>query len=630
MFEFLRGNHSKTLNDASSIDEALSQCRRLALSLESKNEDELRARTQRLRDQARGEPAIENSMVLAEAAALVSESIRRVIGLRLHNVQLRGALIVASGRIAEMQTGEGKTLVAAAGAFSQCLNGLGVHVSTTNAYLAQRDFEFVAPAFRMLGVTAGFVSDGASAGAARDAYECDITYATGYQFGFDYLRDQVLLRQQSEATLGQNVTRALDGRADLSASLRHRGFSSAIIDEADSVLIDEAMTPLVLAGAKIDEKAAIGYRLAHQLIQHLVAGRDFTRDGDRFVLSVDTKSQIHSWLRHQRPPKLYRPWSQYVENALHASLRLERDRHYVVKDDKVQIVDQNTGRIFADRSWSEGLHQAVEAKEGIEIRQEEISNARITRQRFFRLYNRVAGLTGTATDAAEELEHFYKLSVIVVPTNVPCRRERLPTRFFSTVEAKYSSICESVREHHLRGQPVLIGTTTIDQTRQIATRLAALSVPHAVLNGLQDADEAGIIAQAGQSAAVTVATNMAGRGTDIQPCPEALQLGGLHVIAIEHAQSRRIDRQLQGRSARQGDPGSCQFFASAEDELIAQHESKLAKRICESADPSGQCMASFEAEIEQLQRQLESSAFQQRRHAVQCDEWFDSVRKTLH
>lgn len=566
------------------------------------------------------------------AMALAFEAVRRRTGLQLHDEQIFGALMLSSGKIVQMQTGEGKSLVAVAGAFVQALLRRGVHVSTTNSYLAERDSEQAASILGILDVSVGNLSENMPLDVVQAAYKCDVTYGTGYQFGFDYLRDQMTLREQAERPLGEDVVSDIHGNRRSKDSMRQRGFAMAIVDEADSVMIDEAMVPLVLSGQPVAEETDEAFRLAHTIACSLEIDVDFVIDPDssRITLLPEIRDRIHKVILGKNLRHLVRPWTRYVENALYAIHNLQRNVHYVLQEGEVQLVDRNTGRIFPDRTWRDGLHQAVEAKEDVAIRPNDFSTTRITRQRFFGFYDRIGGLTGTASEGAAELNHFYQLDVIDVPTHRPCARKLLPTRFFRTATEKHQAIADSVREYHARRQPLLIGTTTIEQSCELSKLLADIPIPHVILNGVQDESEADVISAAGQAGAVTVATNMAGRGTDIKPSEESIALGGLHVIATEHSTSARIDRQLIGRSARQGDPGSCQYFVSAEDELLTKYAPGLAAKIVSNAGDTGECRIDFSKEISQLQTQIEERQFLARRRVVQSDAWFDHIRKSLH
>jgi preprotein translocase subunit SecA len=593
---------------------------------------ELAVRASRLAGAMGEAEFVDQPQLLVSATALAAESVRRVMGFQLHDVQLLAATVIAGGQIAEMQTGEGKTLVAAAGAFIGSLSHRGVHVATTNEYLARRDYETAKPILTLLGASVSLLDAKASVAETCAAYRSDVTYGSGYQFGFDYLRDQISLTELAGRQLGHRVTQAIHGRGSNARSLRQRGFAMAIIDEADSVMIDEAMVPLIISGPTCEDEPTEAYLLANQIIDQLSEGDDFTIDSRKstITLTIVGKSRIHAALRDRRVPELLRPWSRYIENALQAHHHFRRDQHYVVVDDEIQIVDQNTGRIFADRTWRDGLHQAVEAKEAVPIRPSQQSTSRITRQRFYGFYDRLCGLTGTIRESAEEIRHFYGLHIVPIATNAPCLRKQLPTRFFADSDVKLQAVADSAAAFHSRRQPVLIGTTTIAQSHQISDRLNAQSIPHRMLNGVQDEDEAKIVSQAGAAGSVLVATNMAGRGTDIKPCPAALSLGGLHVIATEHALSKRIDRQLVGRAARQGNPGSCQFFVSAEDELISKYAPQLAERMISTADQNGHCDSALSEQISKLQHRIEAMHFELRKLSVQSDVWFDKVRETLH
>lgn len=615
--------------DEQHLDYCLGCAKRVIEQVRSRSDEQLIRDAAEASERIAGGPPTSDQSVLSVALGLASEAIFRETGMRLYDVQLRGALVVATGHIAEMQTGEGKTLVTGAASMLQCLTRKGVHVATTNAYLAERDYEQVAPAVRRLGFSIACLNDDDGAAATQQKYRCDITYGTGYQFGFDYLRDQSTLRSRADTKLGDEVLNAISGATETDA-LRQRGFCMAIIDEADSVLIDEATVPLVLSARLPGKAASDAYVLANEAIQLLEPGVDFPDDPeDPIKLTPNASARMHAWLKGRSVPALLRPWAKYIENALHATHRLKRDQQYVVQDSEVRIVDQNTGRIFEDRSWRDGLHQAVEAAEGVAIRPDDASSARVTRQRFYQLYERVAGLTGTASDGRKELKHFYKLDVVPIATNKPNQRQMLPSRFFATAEARTRAVAESAMQVHATGRPVLIGTPTIEQSLAVSAELDRLGLAYVLLNGIQDHSEADLVGAAGKQGSIMVATNMAGRGTDIKPSKQALQSGGLHVIATEFAMSRRVDRQLAGRAARQGDPGSCQFFASADDGLL-EHEPSIAGRIVGSADNSGESTRNFEAEIAALQVRMEQENFQARLKFVQSDAWFDSVRQALN
>jgi preprotein translocase subunit SecA len=509
--------------------------------------------------------------VIIPGFALVLEAARRSLGIDYYDVQILAGLALARGGIAEMATGEGKTFVAAFPAFIHALAGRGVHVMTVNSYLAERDAVLMSPLFQRLGLTLGLLRSSAEPDEKRSAYQCDITYGPGYEFGFDYLRDQLALIQGAKRRLGESF-RELIGKRQMGAHesvQRDRAF--AIVDEADSVMIDEATTPLVLSGSDAaPANSPHVYLAARRSAASLIVERDYVVDASlKAVRLTDTGAQ-HA-LAHADPVamrSLDRPWPCYVEQALFATILLERDVDYVVSDGKVVLVDEFTGRIFADRTLREGLHQAVEAKEGLAITAETQPLARISRQRFFRLYSGLCGMTGTATGSEAELREAYGLSVTRIPTRLPCRRLVLPTRYFSSATAKWSAVVDEVERMHHTRRPVLVGTRTIEASELVSRHLQVRALPVQLLNGRQDEEEARIVARAGQAGSITIATNMAGRGTDIKLGPGIAELGGLHVIATELHEARRIDRQLFGRGGRQGDPGTLEAMISLEDELI--------------------------------------------------------------
>jgi preprotein translocase subunit SecA len=559
--------------------------------------------------------------------SLMTEALRRTLDVELYDVQLRAGLALSRESIAEMQTGEGKTLSAALAACAFALYGKGVHVMTVNAYLAERDYEILLPAFELLGVSAGVLRSDASPEQKRDAYVRDVTYGPGYEFGFDYLRDQLNFVDRSRRRLGDSYRDRLRGRGTAVKRTLQRGHAYAIIDEADSVMIDEATTPLILSGASSDSPCSKLYVSAVELAEQLELGRDYLFDARsrRIQLTNDGMDRTNKAANANTMVGAQHPWALYVENALRAKLLLQRDVDYVIQDQQVMLVDQRTGRIFADRSWRDGLRQAVEAREGVPVTAENQSMARISRQRFLRLYTGLCGLTGTAKGVEREYRQVYQLPVVTVPLRTPSRRRVLPTRFFVDKMAKWSAIVDEVRAIHRTGQPVLVGTRTIQDSTRLAGKLDQVGVPFRLLNGRQDADEAEVVALAGQVGAVTVATNMAGRGTDIKLGSGVPDLGGLHVIACEPHESTRVDRQLIGRCARQGDPGSCRLFASAEDELIADHGPLLAHRMARSGDPSGEIQVDLTSELARLQRRMERRAFAVRRQLFARDHWLEEV-----
>jgi preprotein translocase subunit SecA len=522
--------------------------------------------------------------LLPDAFALVRESSRRVLGMSHFPVQIMGGIALFDGRITEMQTGEGKTLTAALPTFLHALAGLGCHVITTNDYLAGRDAELLGPVYERLGLTAGRVHADSTPEQRKAAYACDVTYGTAQEIGFDFLRDRL---QQPPGQLSMlDASDPLSG----SASTVQRGHHFALIDEADSILIDEARTPLIIGLEEPNDPATVHlFRWSRRTIHRLQRDSDFTFEpehrraaltpgGCRNVLLLSKSSLLGSVDTEQ----IYR----HIEDALTAELGFQRDRDYVVVNDEVQIVDESTGRIMEGRKWQQGLHQSIEAKERLPITPATGEAARVTIQSFFRLYRHVAGMTGTGRPARRELKHVYGRQVTVIPTHRPCIRRGLPPRIFATIEAKRIAVTAEIARRHATGQPLLVGTPSVAASQALGTMLTSLGITHQILNAYLHEQEADLISRAGRAGMITIATNMAGRGTDIRLTDEVRSLGGLHVMATEMHSSARIDRQLVGRAARQGDPGSFQFFLSLEDELFDCLAPELAARRRAQAKPN--------------------------------------------
>ena len=605
--------------------------RHCATELESASDRELRDRAIVLRESFEGDASkISPEQRTARqivGAALVREAVRRVRGLKYHGEQLLAGLVLASGHVAEMATGEGKTIVAAIPAFLSWIDGRQTHVATPNSYLSARDRQQIQPALEMLGVSVSLLPERNDLAGKKKAYEADVVYGTGYEFGFDYLRDQLTFRQQPKGALGSEILDALSGRVAATPSVlqAHRDFT--VIDEVDSVLIDEAMTPLILSEGEDGLALPTPYLAARSLAADLVRGEHFQLDppNRKSQLTNEGRSFVFNWLARHPIDELRRPWDSYIVNALQAKYIFEQGVDYVVRNGEVQIVDQKTGRIFAERTWRDGLHQAIEAFAGTAITNERSSAARITRQRFYQLYSSICGMTGTAETADEEFESIYRLKTVLIPRHRPCRRVDLPDRFFATKDSKFRAIVGEIMERHRCGQPVLVGTRTIGDSHVISTLLDSIRVPHQVLNGLQDADEAEIIARAGQYRAITVATNMAGRGTDIKPDDRALAVGGLFVIGVERNESRRVDRQLAGRAGRQGDFGFSRFFVSTDDDLMQRFAPKLGKRFRRTAGKDGEVHDNYGPLITTLQHAAETDAYRLRRKMVEHDRWLDDI-----
>ena len=570
---------------------------------------------------------VQSPDVLESGFAFTLEAIRRVTGKTLHDPQLLGGLVLAQGGIAEMATGEGKTLTGAAPAYVHALSGRGVHVMTSNSYLAERDCEELRPVFEMLGLTVAVLPEQASAEVKRPLYDCDVVYGNGFEFGFDYLRDQISLRQVKASALGVLVRQRLTGGLAPRVTMQ-RGLNFAIVDEADHVMLDDAISPLLISEAAAgDAPDAEVHRVALRLANELESPIDYEFDPSRGLvrLTHQGREKTHSAVDQIPIQVLIRPWALYVEAALKARLLFQRDREYIVHDDEVQIVDGSTGRIMPDRTWSDGLHQAVLAKEGQRITPDTSSLARITRQRFLRLYRTLSGMTGTASGGESEFQSIYRVDVQPIPLRLPTQRVILTTRFFTTGQAKWNAIAEEVDSRHQTGQPILVGTRSIANSERLAELLRERMLSFELLNGRQDKDEAEIVSVAGQLHAITIATNMAGRGTDIKPSLEALAVGGLHVICSEPYDSHRVDRQLVGRGARQGQPGSAQMFVSAEDDLLIEHGLSLASRIIKLAGTDQECRTDLTPALRQLQAETERQASQLRSTLLNQDLQRDTI-----
>jgi preprotein translocase subunit SecA len=528
-------------------------------------DEALRARAAALRARLRREGYAELSLA-ASAFALAREAAARTLGLRHFDVQLIGGWAMLNGMLAEMETGEGKTLTATLAAATAALAGRAVHVITVNDYLAERDAQWMGPVYEALGITVGCVKQGMDPAARRAAYRCEVTYCSNKEIAFDYLRDRRVLGGRPRA-IAMRVD-ALGG-GGVGSRLLLRGLQFAIVDEADSVLVDEARTPLILSAEADHSQAEALHAQALELARQL--GEEDYRLGDTGV--EITAQGLHRL--EELGAGMHGVWrgprrrEQLVRQALSALHAFKRDKHYLVRDGKVVIIDENTGRLMPDRSWEQGLHQLIELKEGCEVTGRRETLARISYQRFFRRYVHLAGMTGTASEVASELWAVYRLRVATVPTHKPGRRVRLRDDVYGSSAAKWRAVVNAVAALHGAGRPVLIGTRSVAASETLAEHLDGAQIPYRLLNARQDKDEAEIVAQAGQPGRVTVATNMAGRGTDIKLAPGVAERGGLHVIATELNDSGRIDRQLFGRCARQGDEGSCQAILAIEEDLVA-------------------------------------------------------------
>ena len=551
--------------------------------------------------------------ILPEAFAVVREASRRVLGMRHFDVQLIGGIVLHRGSIAEMCTGEGKTLVATAPVYLNALEGKGVHVITVNDYLAKRDSEWMGQVYKFLGLSVGLIVHDLDFQQRKIAYNSDITYGTNNEFGFDYLRDNMV------TSLDQMVQRPLH---------------YCLIDEVDSILIDEARTPLIISGP--GQKSTDNYYVMAKLVPHLKKDEDYTIDEKQKTVAP-TEAGVAKMEKMLHVENLYDAENLELNHlfvqALRAQTMMQRDKDYVVKDGEVVIVDEFTGRLMYGRRYSDGLHQAIEAKEGLEVQRESQTLATITFQNYFRMYDKLAGMTGTAKTEEQEFIKIYGLPVIQIPTNKPIQRKDLPDVVFKTKRGKYRAVVKEVERRHATGQPILIGTTSIEQSEELSHMLDAAKIPHSVLNAKYHEKEAAIVALAGQKGAVTIATNMAGRGTDIQLGDGVAELGGLAIIGTERHESRRIDNQLRGRAGRQGDPGSSQFFLSLEDDLLRIFGGDNIKKFMEKMgldedEPINSRMVSNA--IQKAQKRVEARNFDIRKYVLEYDDVMNQQRKVVY
>ncbi len=551
--------------------------------------------------------------LLPEAFAVTREAARRVLGMRPFDVQIIGGIVLHQGKIAEMKTGEGKTLVATMPVYLNALTGRGVHVVTVNDYLARRDAEWMGKVYRFLGLEVGVIVHDMDDMDRKAAYLADVTYGTNNEFGFDYLRD--------------NMKYALE-------DMVQRDFYYAIVDEVDSILIDEARTPLIISGPS-EESTELYYRV-NQIIPHLKKETHYTIDEKAKTVTL-TEEGVARCERLLGVDNLYDPSQttllHHVQQALKAHALFQRDVDYIVKEGKVIIVDEFTGRLMPGRRYSEGLHQALEAKEGVKIESENQTLASITFQNYFRMYEKLAGMTGTAETEAEEFQKIYNLDVVVVPTHKPMIRMDYPDVVFRTVREKFEAAAREIKELHEQGRPVLVGTTSVEKSERLSKMLKRMGVPHEVLNAKHHEREAEIVAHAGERGRVTIATNMAGRGTDIVLGEGVADLGGLHILGTERHESRRIDNQLRGRSGRQGDPGSSRFYLSLEDDLLRIFGSDKISGIMDKlgmqeGEPIEHSMLT--KAIENAQRKVEAHNFEIRKHLLEYDDVMNKQREVIY
>jgi len=655
MLNFIRNWLDDNSREIKRLQKTVNQINGLEREISALSDDQLQAQTPQFKE--RLEQGISLDDMLPEAFAVVREASKRVLGMRHFDVQLLGGMVLHSGKIAEMRTGEGKTLVATLPVYLNALLGKGVHVVTVNDYLARRDSEWMGRLYKFLGLSVGLIVHGLSWDERKFSYNCDVTYGTNNEFGFDYLRDNMALRAEQ---------------------LVQRSLHYAIVDEVDSILIDEARTPLIISGQA--DKATDHYYTFAKLVPRLHKDTDFTVDekAHTVVLTEEGVARVEQMLGVEN---LYddvnMELTHHLNQALKAHALMKRDRDYVVKDGEVIIVDEFTGRLMFGRRYSDGLHQAIEAKEGVRVERESQTLATITFQNYFRMYEKLAGMTGTAETEQDEFRKIYNLDVVVIPTNKPMARQELSDVVYKTEPAKFNAVVEEIAQKHATGQPVLVGTISIEKSELLHEMLRRRGISHQVLNAKFHDKEAEIVAQAGRLGAVTIATNMAGRGTDImlggnpeflaqaelrthkdydpddpvaagklyrqllkkyeRQCADehsrVVELGGLHIIGTERHESRRIDNQLRGRSGRQGDPGASQFFSSLEDDLMRLFGSDniagiMDKLGMEEDVPIEHGLIS--RSIESAQKRVENRNFDIRKHVLEYDDVMNQQREVIY
>ena len=629
LFEKVFGTHSE--KELKKIAPIVDKIEALDSDMQALSDEELRAKTTEFKDRLANGETLDD--LLVEAFAVVREAAYRVLGIKHYRVQLIGGVVLHQGRIAEMKTGEGKTLVATLPSYLNALEGKGVHVVTVNDYLAKRDAEWMGKVHEFLGLTVGIILNSSTNDERRDAYACDITYVTNNELGFDYLRDNMVIYKEK---------------------LVLRGLHYCVIDEVDSVLIDEARTPLIISGQS--GKSTELYKMCDYLARRMKRGEGdgeiskmdmlmntaIEEDGDFLVNEKDkyvmlTANGVKEVEQFFHIENLSDPENIEIQHNIILALRAHnlmfRDRDYVVKDDEVLIVDEFTGRIMPGRRFSDGLHQAIEAKENVKVKRESKTLATITFQNFFNMFEKKAGMTGTASTEEEEFREIYGMDVVEIPTNLPVQRIDRPDSIFKTKKEKLNAIVEQINESYRKGQPVLVGTINIDASEELSHMLSKKKIPHKVLNAKFHELEAEIVAEAGQKNAVTIATNMAGRGTDIKLGEGVAELGGLRIIGTERHESRRIDNQLRGRSGRQGDPGESKFYLSLEDDLMRLFGSERVMslydtlKIPEGEEIQHKTISNF---VEKAQKKIESNNFAIRKNLLEYDRVNNEQREIIY
>lgn len=576
----------------------------------SLSNEELQAKTPYFKKLLKDNPELTVDDILPEAFAVAREAAKRVIGQFPYPVQVFGSTVLNEGDVAEMKTGEGKTLTATMAVYLNALTGKGVHVVTVNEYLAQRDAEWMGQIYRFLGLTVGVNLREKDTKAKQEAFNCDITYTTNSELGFDYLRD--------------NMATSVDKRV-------LRGLNFAIVDEADSILIDESRTPLIISGGS--GITANSYQTADRFVKSLRKDKDFTIDIKKKIATLTdegiNKVQAAFGVTNMYDPQ-YSDLVHRIHQALKANFIMRKDVEYMVADDEILLIDSFTGRVLKGREYSDGLQQALQAKEHVKIKPETVTMATITYQNFFRLYDKLAGMTGTAKTEEEEFRKIYNMRVVVIPTNRPIQRIDAPDFVFASEKAKYMALVKDVQERHSKGQPILIGTPSVEKSEIVDSLLTKANLPHEVLNAKNHAREAAIIAKAGEKGAITIATDMAGRGTDIKISDEVKSLGGLAVLGTERHEARRIDNQLRGRSGRQGDPGFSRFYVSIEDELMQRFASKALFKAFDGIGDDYLESKTMTNLITNAQKKVEGQNFDTRKSLLDYDDVLSKQRQIMY
>lgn len=576
-------------------------------------DDQLKAKTPEFKKRVQ-EQGEDLDKILPEAFAVAREGAKRVLGLYPFHVQIMGGIVLHEGNIAEMKTGEGKTLTATMPVYLNALSGKGVHVITVNEYLSQRDAEEMGQLYNWLGCSVGVNGAEKTPDEKREAYKCDIMYSTNSEIGFDYLRDNMAVYQEDQV---------------------QRGLNYAIVDEVDSILIDEARTPLIISGPGTGTSKL--YQQTDRFVKKLKNEEDYKIDLESKTVAL-TDQGIQKAEKYFNLKNLYDPdntaLTHHLDQALRANYIMLKDKDYVVSDGEVLIVDSFTGRVMEGRRFSDGLHQAIEAKEHVEIQEENKTMANITYQNLFRMYSKLAGMTGTARTEMEEFREIYNMETITIPTNRPVARDDEPDLLYPTLESKFAAVVKRIKKLHEKGQPVLVGTVAVETSEYLSHLLDKEKIPHVVLNAKNHAKEAEIVKNAGQVGAVTIATNMAGRGTDIKLGPGVKELGGLAVIGTERHESRRIDNQLRGRSGRQGDPGLSQFYLSLEDDLMKRFGGDRIKAFLDRMKVEGEDAVIksrfLTRQVESAQKRVEGNNYDSRKNVLQYDDVMREQREIIY